>query len=77
MTPGVFSLENALEIVDDAKRRVLGAEARAAAESGAPPRDFEPGTTYWESVVREMERIVWMDAYDRRRARIERLRTKG
>jgi hypothetical protein len=72
--PLEFCLENAIEILPDAQRRELAAEARAFADHGREPRtDFADGSTYWDRVVNEHRLILWFDAYAKRKARIERM----
>lgn len=81
MTPLEFSLENAIEIVPDETRRALCERARYCAEIGeAPIYDigrYGAASSYWDSVERAMERIVWLDAYYTRVARLSRLSDRG
>jgi hypothetical protein len=75
--PLEFFLENAIEILPDAQRRELAAEARAFADQGKEPRtDFGVGGTYWDRVVNEHRLILWFDAYSKRKARLERMVAK-
>lgn len=75
MTPQAFSIENATEIIPDARRRVLASEARKFADGGLPVRlRFKTGTTYFDSVIKEHEKIVWRDAYFKRLARLRRIK---
>ena len=77
MTPLAFTLENAIEIVPDFRRRVLAAEARKFADAAHPPRKIWPvATTIQHYMVKEHERLVWLDAYHRRKARISRMKAK-
>ena len=74
MTPLTFSLKNALDILPDDYRRMLTAEAREFAKHGKDPRtDFGQAETYWVGVVNEHKRILWMDAYEKRKARLSRI----
>lgn len=74
MRPGEFCVENAQEILPDDVRRAITAEARSFAEQGREARrDFPMGETYWCAVVSEHARIIWLDAYHRRAARLERM----
>lgn len=73
MTPGAFSVENAMEILSDVYRRGLTAEAREFAEQGKPARtDFGAPDTYWGAVVIEHKRLLWLEAYEKRKARLAR-----
>lgn len=75
MKPGVFTLANALEILPDDYRRALTAEARQFAEQDRPERDdFGAEPTYWDAVVNWHKRILWIDAYEKRKARLERMK---
>lgn len=74
MKPLTFCVENALEILPDDYRRTLTAEARQYAEEGKGPRtDFGTPATYWGGVVNEHKRLLWMEAYEKRKARLARL----
>jgi hypothetical protein len=76
MKPFEFSLENAIEALPDDVRRTLTAEARKYAEEDRDPRyDFGGYSTYWDGVILEFKRIIWMDAFHKRKARLERLGT--
>lgn len=76
MKRGEVTIENAMEILSDELRRELGAEARQYAEDGREPRlDFGGATTFWDAVVREHRALFWLDAYSKRKARIERQRS--
>ena len=76
MTPGVFCVENALEILPDLQRRILTEEARRFADEGRGRKEFTAPEGYWAAVVEEHKRILWMDAYDRRKARLVRMNKK-
>ena len=74
MTPLEFTLENAMEILPDAYRRKLSAEARKCAEEGAAPRsDFGEAKNFWDAVVNEHKRLIWTEAYEKRKARLARI----
>jgi hypothetical protein len=76
VTPLTFSVANATELIPDARLREITAEAREYADAGRPPRDVWPAhgnTTYWSGVLLEHERLVWLDTYERRVARIRRM----
>lgn len=75
MTPLVVNLENAMEIIPDWRRRLIGDEARKYANEGLQPKVFGFGQseTYWGSVVLAHEELFWRDAYAKRRARLQRL----
>ena len=76
MKPGIFCVENALEILSDDYRRILTAEARQFAEEGRPARtDFGKADTYWCAVVNEHKRLLWLEAYEKRKARLARMRS--
>ena len=77
MKPLKFCLENSMEIFEDEFRKTLTAEARQYAEDGKPPKkDFGEAMSYWDGVLIEHKRILWMDAYNRRKARLVRLKEK-
>ena len=69
-----------MEIVPDERRRVIGADAREVAGCGRVSPNIplhDPSPTYFDAVVREMEMIVWRDAFDKRKKRLERIRDRG
>ncbi len=75
MTPFEFTLENAVEIVPDARRKLLEGEARKFAGAGLRiRRHWREARTLWDYVVVEHERLVWRSAYAKRRARMERMK---
>ncbi len=75
MTPLAFTLENAIEIVPDEKRRILASEARKFADNGnRARRHWRKSATLWEYALVEHERLVWMDAYFKRKARLARMK---
>lgn len=74
ITPGVISLDNALAILPDEYRRTLTAEARSYAEAGKEPRgDFGQASTYWDAIVNDHKRLLWLDTYEKRKARMARV----
>lgn len=73
MRPLEVSLENALEVVPDWRRRELGVMGRLWAEGGSRPELGSVGT-YWDRAVLVHEWVVLLDAYYRR---VERLRRVG
>ena len=74
MIPLAFDLRNCVELIPDDQRRILGMEARMAAETGKPPRiDWPKGFTYWDGVMIEHTRIYWQDCYNKRKQRLRRL----
>lgn len=73
LKPLKISIENCNELLSDARRRKLGAHARAAAEAGSVEiPELRSAVTYFDGVVREHEILFWMDAYQKRRRRMER-----
>ncbi len=74
MTPGEFTINNSIEILPDPYRRQLTAEARLFAGQSKPPReDFGNPESYWEAVVIEHTRLLWLDAYQTRLNRLKRM----
>jgi len=74
MIPNTFCLENSLEIIPHARRKLLEGEARKWANAGLPVRyRWRQSKDLWEYVIKEHERIVWVDAYYRRKARLQRM----
>lgn len=72
-----FSVENALEIIPDAERRVITTQAREHADKGLPA--IEPVTTastYWGNVVDHHRHLLWIDTYDKRLKRLARMAEK-
>ena len=74
MKPFSFTLENAIEILPDDLRKMLGNEARKFANAGLPPRrHWRKAETIQQMMLYEHKRIVWMDAYCKRKARLARI----
>lgn len=78
MTPLAFNVDNAVDLLPDEERKWLTADAIAHAESGKPKRLFSfEGSTYFDHVIQQ-HRILWWDAaYDKRLARIERIKQRA
>lgn len=72
MTPQSFDPKTCAEICGDARMRVIEAKARSDAEidAWAPPKSDDG--TYWDGVRASAETIVYLQAFNRRKARIER-----
>ena len=67
-------IDNCDEIISDQRRRLLGGEARKFADAGNRARTIWSmgGGTYWSHVVKQHERLYWLDCYFKRIARIKR-----
>lgn len=78
MIPFAFTTENAVELIPDARRRVLESEARKWADGGLSCRTrFKVAATIAQHMVIEHERLVWRSAYDKRCARLSRMKQHG
>lgn len=74
MTPLSICLENCNELIPDWRRRVLSSEARKFADGGAPARTrWRAGVSYFDEIIKQHERLFWVDVYRRRKARIKRM----
>ena len=74
MRPLEIHLDNCNELISDERRRVLSGEARKWANAGMPPRSRWPmPTDYFLGIRKLHERLLWLDVYRRRRARISRM----
>jgi len=77
MRPGEFGIAEAEFIIDDWRRRIITDKARKDAEEGtevsAP--EIDPSLPYWDQIVIWMEYVVYVDAYERRRKRLDRMKT--
>ena len=75
MTPGSFDLDTCKEVLGDAHCRLIEDNARACAEGKAERSYLQfPDTTYFDRVSNNMCDIVWQAAYEKRKARLERMR---
>jgi hypothetical protein len=81
MTPGQFDAATCRELLGDQRARIVEASARGHADAAdinnpgeaySPPR-IPAGTTYWDGIVAEAERITYYQAFQRR---LERMRRK-
>ena len=73
MKPQSFDEATCREIVGDARARVLEAEGRAWADAGAAAPPPPTTGTYWDQVRQEAEHRVRLAAYEKRRARLQRM----
>jgi hypothetical protein len=78
MKPGSFDLDTCKEMLGDSVCRRLEDDGRKSAESGRPRTHIqvahEPALTYADRVFSNMATIVWQAAYDKWRARLERMK---
>ena len=75
MVPLKIHLDNCNELINDARRRVLSSEARKWAEAGFKPRTkWREPDNYFLGIIALHEREYWMDAYRKRKSRLERMK---
>lgn len=78
MIPGSFEIDTAKEMIDDSRCRLLEDDARIAAETNLGMSFAgiirKPGISYWDEVMYEMEKCVWITAYQKRVNRLMRLK---
>jgi hypothetical protein len=77
MTPQSFDIETCKEIVGDARMRVIEAKARQDADSGVMDEPAQAEGSYWDVVRSDMEAVVYTTAYEKRLARIQRMKEKA
>ena len=75
MKAGSFDLDTCKEVVGDERCRTIESDARAAADTGRvePLFKIPGGEEYFAKVQREMEKIIWLMAYQKRAERIRRI----
>ena len=77
MTPKSFDIDTAKEIVGDARMRVIEAKARQDADNGVMDAPAMAKGTYWDVVYSIMEITVYVTAYEKRLARIQRMKERA
>jgi hypothetical protein len=79
MIPGSFDIDTAKQMIGDTLVRRIETDARYSAERNAAKQmvvqSYE-GSTYQERLMLEMESVVWIAAYRKRLARIERMKNE-
>lgn len=76
MTPGSFDIATAREFLGTEKTRWAEDKARKDADASllrTPPQPFT-GASYTGALCNEMLRRVYMEAYEKRQARLQRTR---
>jgi hypothetical protein len=77
MTPQSFDIDTCKEIVGDARMRVIEAKARQDADNGVMDEPAQAEGSYWDVVRSDMEAVVYTTAYEKRLARIQRMKEKA
>jgi hypothetical protein len=77
MTPKSFDIDTCKEVVGDARMRVIEAKARQDADNGVMDKPARAEGTYWDVVRSDMEYVVYVTAYEKRLARIQRMKEKS
>ena len=73
-----FTLANTIEILPDFRRRILESEARKWADANYSPRRlwYSKDMTLQQYMVREHEKLLWLNTYSKRKERIKRIKEK-
>jgi hypothetical protein len=77
MTPRSFDIDTCKEVVGDARMRVIEAKARQDADNGVMDAPAMAKGTYWGVVYSIMEITVYVAAYEKRLARIQRMKERA
>jgi hypothetical protein len=76
MTPQSFDIDTCKEVVGDARMRIIEAKARQDADNGVMGAPAQAEGSYWDVVRSDMEAVVYTTAYEKRLARIQRMKEK-
>lgn len=77
MTPRSFDIDTCKEVVGDARMRTIEAKARQDADNGAMDAPAISKRTYWDVVESIMEITIYIAAYEKRVARIQRMKERA
>lgn len=77
MKPGLFDPFTAREFIGDERARVIELTARGDAERGAIALHEADPVNYADGVRLAMERVIYLEQYNKRRARISRVAAKS
>ena len=77
MTPRSFDIDTCKEVVGDARMRTIEAKARQDADNGAMDAPAIAKRTYWDVVESIMEITIYVAAYEKRVARIQRMKERA
>lgn len=77
MTPRSFDIDTCKEVVGDARMRTIEAKARQDADNGAMDAPAVTRGTYWDVVESIMEITIYVAAYEKRVARIQRMKERA
>lgn len=77
MRPLSFDIDTAKEIVGDARMRTIEAKARQDADNRKMDAPEVEGQSYWERVNAGMEYVVYAEAFNKRMARIHRMKERN
>jgi len=77
MTPRSFDIDTCKEVVGDARMRVIEAKARQDADNGVMDAPAMAKGTFWDRAYSYMEYVVYVTAYEKRLARIQRMKERA
>jgi len=79
MRPGEFGIAEAELMFEDWRRRIITDKARKDAEEGNTPTVpvIDKSLSYYEQVLVWMEFVVYIDAYEKRHNRLDRIKSDG
>jgi hypothetical protein len=77
MRPLSFDIDTAKEVVGDARMRTIESKARQDADNRKMDAPEVEGQSYWERVTAGMEYVVYAEAFNKRMARIQRMKERN